>query len=105
MYVVRNPTDLSQTLRDFRSSGPDVVVIDLHLAQGAGVRAMNAITMMSPGTPLVVLADYVGEVDASRRAGQGATVIVAKMLASEQIIPAIRKALAATSASGGAQLA
>ena len=103
MYVACIPSDLSQTLGDFQRCRPDVVVIDLHLHQGAGARAMNAISMMAPGTPLVILADSASEVDASRRADGGATVIVAKMLASEQIIPAIRKAIVATPGSGGAE--
>jgi DNA-binding NarL/FixJ family response regulator len=96
MCVVCNASNLSQTLRDFQTCRPDVVVIDLHLPQGAGVRAMNAITTMSPRTPLVVLADYPDEMDASPRAGVGATVIVAKMSASERVIPAIRQAISAT---------
>ena len=83
----------------FQSRKPDVVVIDLHLPQGAGVRAMNARTTMSPRTPLVVLADYAGEADAAPGARAGATVIIAKLLASEQVIPAIRRAIATTQGS------
>ena len=104
MYVACNARDPLQCLVDFQTCRPDVVVIDLHLPQGAGVRAMNAITTMSPGTPLVVLVDYAGEVDVSPRAGEGATVIVPKMLASEQVIPAIREAISATYGPGGVDL-
>jgi DNA-binding NarL/FixJ family response regulator len=91
MCVVCEASDLSQTIRDLRLCRPEVVVIDLHSPQGVGQQAVRALRMISPGTPLVVLADYPGEVSIPPRVGESVTLIVPKMLANEQVIPAIRK--------------
>ena len=101
MNVVCEAVDLSQTIRDFQRCRPQVVVIDLQLPRGAGLKAMNAIRKISPRTPLVVLANYPGEVDTSPRPNEGATEVVSKTYAGEQVILAIRKALADTPGSGG----
>jgi two-component system NarL family response regulator len=93
MEVVCESDDPSQTLRDFRRCDPDVTLIDLQLPRGAGLQLMNAIRAISASTPLVMLANYPGEVDTSPRAGQGPTRVVYKNLASEQIILAIREVL------------
>jgi DNA-binding NarL/FixJ family response regulator len=102
MYVVCDGGGLTQILHDFHSCRPDVVLIDLHLPRGVGLQAMNSIRSLSPRTPLVVLADYPGEIHESPRTGQGVAVMVSKISANEQIIPAIRKAIAAAKNSGEA---
>ena len=94
MYVAYEASDLAQILLAFHTCKPDVLVIDLHLPPGAGVRAMHSIMSLSPMLPLVVLADDPGELPVSRRTGPGTTVTVPKISANEQIIPAIRKAIA-----------
>jgi DNA-binding NarL/FixJ family response regulator len=105
MFVVCEACNLPQILRDFHRCRPDVVMIDLQSPRGADLRAVTSIRGLSPGTPLVVLADYPGEVEASHFTGQGATVVVSKILASEQIIRAIRKAISDTGDSGGSDCA
>jgi two-component system, NarL family, response regulator YdfI len=100
MYVVCDGGDIAQILHEFHICRPDVVLIDLHLPRGVGLRAMSSIRSISPETPLVVLANYPGEVHESPRAGQGATVMVSKLSANEEIIPAIRKAVAARGPAG-----
>jgi DNA-binding NarL/FixJ family response regulator len=94
MYVVCDAGDLAQILQEFQICRPDVMVIDLHLPRGVGVRALESIRDLSPATPLVVLANYPGEVQESRRPGQAALVMVPKISANEEIIPGIRKAIA-----------
>jgi len=94
MYIVCEAGDLAQIVRAFQICRPDVVVLDLHLPRGAGVRAMSSIRRHSPMMPLVVLANDPGEVAESRRTGQGNTVTVSKISANEEVIPAIRKAIA-----------
>lgn len=102
MYVVCDAGDVAQTLRDFHRCRPDVLVIDLQSPRGAGLRARDAIRELSPATPFVVLEDYAAEPGACRGTGVGSTVIVPKMSANEQVIPAIRRALSATHCSSGA---
>ena len=96
MRVVCEAGDVAQTIHDFRLCKPDIALIDLQLPRGAGLLAMNAIRAISPLTPVVVLTNYPGDVDTSPRSGQGATLVVSKTLASEQVIGAIRKAISDT---------
>ena len=98
MHVVCEAGDVAETIRDLRLCKPDIALIDLQLPRGAGLMVMNAIRAISPFTPLVVLTNYPGDVDTSPRCGQGATLVVSKTLAGEQVIGAIRQA---TSDTGG----
>ena len=61
MEVVCAARDLEQGLRDFESSYPDLVVVDLQLPQGEGLRAVRALRNLSPGLPMVVLTMYPGQ--------------------------------------------
>jgi two-component system, NarL family, response regulator NreC len=95
MRIVCEASDLAQILRDFQICRPHVVVIDLLLPRDAGRRAVSGIEAISPLTPLVVLNDDPFELDESPRTAEGTIVIVSKVRVSEQVIPAIRSALAA----------
>ena len=101
MYVVCDASDLTQTLRDFGRCRPDVVVIDLLLPRGASLRAIKAIRKIAPGTPLVVLADDGAEVSVPSDTSEGATVVILRMLANEQVLPAIRKVIRDTRGDAG----
>jgi two-component system NarL family response regulator len=98
MYVVCDASNVSQALDDFRRCRPDLVVIDLQWPRNAGLSAKASIRAQSPHTPLVILAGYRGKAKESLPVGQGATVIVSKLRANEQIIPAIRQAAASVKA-------
>jgi two-component system, NarL family, response regulator YdfI len=94
MYVVCDAGETAQLLREFTLCRPDVVVIDLHLPSGSGARAVSRIRALSPMTPVVVLANYPGESAGPQPPGHGPTVVVSKISANEQIISAIRNAVA-----------
>jgi two-component system NarL family response regulator len=93
MQVVCETSNPAQTLRDFRQSGPDVVVIDVQSPRGAGRKVVGALRAISSATPLVILTTFPGEVDSSTRPGQGAIRVVSKISASKEVIAAIREVL------------
>jgi DNA-binding NarL/FixJ family response regulator len=95
MHVICEAGDLAEILHCLRSRKPDVVVLDLHLPRGVGARATNSIRVISPTMPLVVLVNYPGEAPESRPGARVATAAVSKISANEQIIPAIRRVIAA----------
>ena len=94
MYVVCESCGVAQTIRDFRLYKPDIALIDLQLPRGAGRRAVRAVRAISAQTPVVVLTNYPGDLDTSPRTGEGVTLIVSKTFVKEQVIDAIRKAVA-----------
>jgi DNA-binding NarL/FixJ family response regulator len=93
MWVVCEASDLAQILREFRICRPHVVVIDLSQPRNAGLRAMNAIRNRQPEMPLVIFVSELEELGESPGT-QGATAIVSRIRASQEIIPAIRKVIA-----------
>lgn len=99
MYVVCEAGDLAQILRDLQICRPDVVVLDLHLPRGAGARAISRIRGLSPMMPLVILANDPAELTESRSSD---ILTVSKISASEEVIPAIRKAIGARRIHAGA---
>jgi len=105
MFVACEACNPRQILGDFHRCRPDAVLIDLQSPRSADLRAITSIRELSPGIPVVVLADYPGEVEASHVTGRGATVVVSKILASEQIIRAIRKAMSDAGDSGSTDFA
>jgi DNA-binding NarL/FixJ family response regulator len=99
MWVVCEASDLAQIPRELRICRPHVVVIDLTQPRDAGLRAMNAIRNLSPEMPLVIFVSELEELDQSPGT-QGATVIVSRTRASQEIIPAIRKVIAQPQGAG-----
>jgi len=93
MWVVCEASNLAQMLREFIICRPHVVVIDLSQPRDAGLRATNAIRNISPAIPLVIFVSELEELDESP-GKQGATVIVPRIRANQEVIPAIRKVIA-----------
>jgi len=99
MWVVCEASNLSQILREFSICRPHVVVIDLSQPRDAGLRAMNAIRNLSPEMPLVTFVSELEEPDEAPGT-QGATAIISRVRASQEIIPAIRKVIAQPQGAG-----
>ena len=93
MFVVSETSNPFHILHDLHRCAPDVVMIDLQSPPGADLRAIAAIGKLSPRTPVVVLADDLGDLPPTRYIGQATILVVSKILASEKVIPAIRKAI------------
>jgi hypothetical protein len=60
---------------------------------------MSSIRRVAPQIPLVVLADYREDVADSSRKDGGSVVVVSRVRITDQVIPAIRQAIA--TAEGG----
>jgi DNA-binding NarL/FixJ family response regulator len=61
MEVVCETRELEQVLRDFESCYPDLVLLNLELPEGEGLRAVRALRELSPGLAMVVLTMYPGQ--------------------------------------------
>jgi len=92
MQVVCEAGDAAQAVLEFERCRPDVVLIDLQLPHGSGLRAIEAIHALSPTSPIVVLTTFPGDVDVPLGNAPGPIMSVSKAAPSEEIMAAVREA-------------
>jgi DNA-binding NarL/FixJ family response regulator len=92
MQVACEVGNAAQALLEFERCRPDVVLIDLQLPQGSGLRAIEAIHALSPTSPIVVLTTFPDEVDVPPGNPPVPIMCVSKTAPSEEIMAAIREA-------------
>lgn len=76
-----------------RDLAPDVVIIDLSLAQGDGFDLVRDVHAQRPELPLLVLSMHDETVYAGRLLAAGASGYIMKQAASEQLLTALRRVL------------
>jgi DNA-binding NarL/FixJ family response regulator len=74
---------------------PDVVLVDLSLPDMDGFDLVRRLRESRPGTPVLVVSGYDAARRAERAAEAGAAGYVDKMNADSELVPAIRRAVAA----------
>jgi DNA-binding NarL/FixJ family response regulator len=92
MELVCEAADAAEALKQFELCRPDVVLIDLQLPYGSGLRAIQAIRRIRPQTPIVVLTTFPGEADVPPGNAGGPIVYASKAARSEEIMTAVREA-------------
>jgi DNA-binding NarL/FixJ family response regulator len=92
LELVCEVADEAEAVLQFKRCRPDVVLIDLQLPQGSGLRAIEAIHGLSPQSPVVVLTTFPGEADVPAGNASGPIVYVSKAAPSEEIMAAVREA-------------
>jgi DNA-binding NarL/FixJ family response regulator len=92
LELVCEVADAVEAILQFGLCHPDVVLIDLQLPYGSGLRAIEAIHRLSPGSPIVVLTTFPGEADLPGGNATGPVVFVSKAAPSEEIMAAVREA-------------
>ena len=92
LQLVCEVSDAAEAILQFERYHPDVVLIDLQLPHGSGLRAMEAIHALSPDAPVVVLTTFPGEADISPAGdAPGPIRYVSKAAPSEEIMAAVRE--------------
>lgn len=56
--VIGHAADVSKALRSLRASRPDVVLLDLHLPGGSGIKILRTIKKETPRIIVIVLTNY-----------------------------------------------
>ncbi len=89
MKVVCEAGDAVAAAQEFARCRPDVVLIDLQLPHGAGLRVIEAIRALAPASPIVALTTFPGEIDVPEGS---AMVCIPKASAGHAIMEAVRDA-------------
>jgi DNA-binding NarL/FixJ family response regulator len=86
-----------QTEREARAAiralAPDVVIVDISLAQGDGLELVRDVHAQRPDLPMLVLSMHDELIYAERLLAAGASGYIMKQAASEQLLIALRKVL------------
>jgi DNA-binding NarL/FixJ family response regulator len=77
-----------------RDLEPDVVIVDISLAQGDGLELVRDVHAHHPGLPMLVLSMHDELIYAERLLAAGASGYIMKHAASDQLLVALRKVLA-----------
>ncbi len=77
-----------------RELEPDVVIVDLSLAQGDGLELVRDVHAQRAGLPMLVLSMHDELIFAERLLAAGASGYIMKQAASDQLLVALRKVLA-----------
>ena len=91
MKVVGFAGSGEEAVEKYAKLRPDIVLLDLRLPGISGVEALQTITQGDPGARIIILTTYEGDEDIHRAMGAGAKGYLAKGLAPETLIAAIRK--------------
>lgn len=89
MRLVAEATDGRQAIEMFRSTLPDVTLMDLQMPHMNGIEAIAAIRGEFPGARIVVLTTYHGDVQALRAFKAGASGYLLKNLLRKELIDTI----------------
>jgi len=86
-----------QTEREARTAiralSPDVVIVDISLAQGDGLELVRDVHAQQPELPMLVLSMHDELIYAERLLAAGASGYIMKQAASDQLLVALRKVL------------
>lgn len=77
-----------------RELEPDVVIVDISLAQGDGIELVRDVHAHHPGLPMLVLSMHDELIYAERLLAAGASGYIMKHAASDQLLVALRRVLA-----------
>jgi DNA-binding NarL/FixJ family response regulator len=92
MSVVSQASDGIEALECFRKHRPDVTLMDLQMAKMDGVTAIKAFCKEFPGSRILVLTTYKGDVQAMRALNAGACGYLLKSMIRKELLDAIRGA-------------
>jgi two-component system response regulator NreC len=92
MNVVGEAGDLETAIRGVRSHGPDVLVLDLRMPDGASSERIKRLREQSPRTAIVIITLQENQMFADLAAKAGAIGFVLKDRADQELADAVRHA-------------
>ncbi len=93
LMVCGEADNISDALQAIEGCKPDIVMVDLTLGDGSGIRLIENLTYSHPGLPVLVLSMHDEATYAERCLKTGAMGYIMKQESSKQLLSAIRKVL------------
>jgi DNA-binding NarL/FixJ family response regulator len=90
MELAAEATNGREAIELFRQNRPDVTLMDLQMPEMDGIDATSAICREFPGSRIIVLTTYVGDVQVKRAIQAGARAYLLKGLLRKELIETIR---------------
>ena len=94
MSIVGEATNGREAIETFRTTRPDVTLMDLQMPEMNGVEAITAIRADFPAARIIVLTTYKGDVQALRALKAGASGYLLKSALRKEMMDAIRTVFA-----------
>jgi len=91
---VGEATNARETLEEVRRQHWDIVLLDINMPGRSGLEVLEELKQLAPGLPVLVLSAFPEEDYAVRSLKLGAAGFLSKQSASDELLLAIRKALA-----------
>src|SRR5688572_13091508 len=98
MEVVAGAASGEEAVKLTARHTPDVVLLDIRMANGDGLAALSRIKAEHPGLPVLILSTYDNPTYISRAVSLGAVGYLLKGASREEIVAGIRKAASGESA-------
>jgi DNA-binding NarL/FixJ family response regulator len=98
MILVGEAVNGREAIETFRTTRPDVTLMDLQMPEMNGVEAICAIRSEFPGARIIVLTTYKGDAQALRALKAGASGYLLKSALRKEMIDAIRTVFAGRTA-------
>jgi DNA-binding NarL/FixJ family response regulator len=94
ILLVGEATTGAQTIETFKNLRPDVVLLDLRMPDGGGLRALAGIHQVRGDAKVLVLSSYASEEEIYRALQAGASGYVLKDVGRDELTGAIRRVYA-----------
>jgi DNA-binding NarL/FixJ family response regulator len=90
LEVVGEAGDATEALEKFRQHQPDLVIMDLQLGSGSGIKATEQLCELAPGTRILMFSSFARDEDIYQALRAGALGYLQKAAPREELLEAIR---------------
>src|SRR4051812_13222775 len=95
LELVAAATDASEAIEAAERERPDVAIIDAHMPEGGGVRALREIAERAPETATIVLSAFDSQSKVVERLDAGAIAYLVKPVSRKDLVATLERAVAA----------
>jgi DNA-binding NarL/FixJ family response regulator len=95
LELVAAATDASEAIEAAERERPDVAIIDAHMPEGGGVRALREIAERAPETATIVLSAFDSQSKVVEHLDAGAIAYLVKPVSRKDLVATLERAVAA----------